>query len=178
MLADLDLLLTAVFCNADDLLPERQKNARRSVTDAEVVTLCVAQVLMGIPSDERFLAAARSRLSHLFPKLPRQPGFHKRRGRLGDTIEWLCGVFAQDSPGAGDELVLLDSTPVECARSVETVRRSQLSDAAGYGYCRSHSRWFYGFRLHLAAARESPPDCSPSQPASGSTTNSAAPPAA
>ena len=33
MLADLDLLLTTVFCTADDLLPERTKNARRRVTD-------------------------------------------------------------------------------------------------------------------------------------------------
>ena len=41
MLADLDLLLTAVFCTADDLLPEGKKNARRRLTDAEVVTLCV-----------------------------------------------------------------------------------------------------------------------------------------
>ena len=55
MLADLDLLLIAVFCAADDLLPARPRNARRSVSDAEVVTLCVAQALMGIPSDERFL---------------------------------------------------------------------------------------------------------------------------
>ena len=29
MLANLDLLLTTVFCPADDLLPERAKNARR-----------------------------------------------------------------------------------------------------------------------------------------------------
>jgi hypothetical protein len=48
MLADLDLLLTAVFCTADDLLPERAKNARRRVTDAEVVTLAVAQALAGL----------------------------------------------------------------------------------------------------------------------------------
>ena len=34
MLADLDLLLTAVFCTADDLLPEPDRNARRRVTDA------------------------------------------------------------------------------------------------------------------------------------------------
>jgi hypothetical protein len=60
--ADLDLLLTTVFCTADDLLPERAKNARRRVTDAEVVTLCVAQAIMGIPSDRRFLAVARKRL--------------------------------------------------------------------------------------------------------------------
>ena len=62
MLADLDLLLIAVFCAADDLLPERAKNARRTLTDAEVVTLCVAQSLMGIPSDERFLEVARKQL--------------------------------------------------------------------------------------------------------------------
>ena len=45
--ADLDLLLIAVFCTADDLLPERAKNAKRMVTDAEVVTLAVAQELLG-----------------------------------------------------------------------------------------------------------------------------------
>ena len=40
--ADLDLLLTAVYVMADDLLPEKPGNAKPSVTDAEVVTLCVA----------------------------------------------------------------------------------------------------------------------------------------
>ena len=43
MLADADPLLTALFCTADGLLPEKAKNAKRSVKDAEVVTLAVAQ---------------------------------------------------------------------------------------------------------------------------------------
>src|ERR1700723_2777395 len=72
--ADLDLLLTTVFVTADDLLPERQNNAARSVTDAEVVTLCVAQAIMGIPSDRRFLAVAGKHLRHLFPEIPGQAG--------------------------------------------------------------------------------------------------------
>ena len=133
MLADLDLLLTAVFATADDLLPWRRKNARRSVTDAEVVTLAVAQAIMDIPSDREFLAVARARLRHLIPKLPKQPGYWKRRARLAETIEWLTAVFAQDSPGYFDDVVLVDSTPVECGRSVETARRSELADACGYG---------------------------------------------
>src|SRR3954451_1371720 len=157
MLADLDLLLIAVFCTADDLLPGRAENARRRITDAEVVTLCVAQAVMGITSDREFLAVAPLRLGHLFPALPQQPGLHKRRRRLTETIEWLIGVFAADSPGATDEVVLLDSTPVECGRSVETARRSQLADACGYGYCRSHSRWFWGMRLHLCCAPDGTP---------------------
>jgi hypothetical protein len=157
MIADLDLLLIAVFCTADDLLPESAKNARRSVTDAEVVTLAVAQEMLGIDHDAEFLALARPILGHLFRRLPQQPGYWKRRQRLSDTIEWLCGVFAAESPGYRDNLVLLDSTPVECGRSVETTRRSPMADACGYGYCRSHSRWFWGMRLHLLAAPDGTP---------------------
>ncbi len=70
MLADLDLLLTAVFCAADDFLPKRPGNARRRITDAEVITLCVAQAVMGIASDRQFLRAARRQLGGLFPLLP------------------------------------------------------------------------------------------------------------
>ena len=155
--ADLDLLLISVYCTADDLLPQQPGNARRRLSDAEIVTLCVAQVLMGHPSDRRFLRAARRQLAHLFPGLPRQDAFHKRRARLAETIEWLIGVFAERSPGAHDDLLLLDSTPVECGRSLETARRSQLAEIAGYGYSRSHSRWFWGMRLHLACAPDGTP---------------------
>src|SRR5450759_2573742 len=180
--ADLDTLCTVVYCTADDLLPEARRNARRRITDAEVVTLCVAQAIMGMPSDRRFLRAARRQLGHLFPELPRQAGYFKRRRRLVDTIEWLLAHFAAQSPGASDDLLLIDSTPVEGARSRETVKRSALSEVAGYGYCddplrisptpvecarsretvkrtalsavagygsgASHSRWFWGLRLH------------------------------
>jgi len=157
MHADLDTLCTVVYCTADDLLPERPGNARRRVTDAELATLCVAQAIMGIPSDRRFLAVARRRLGDLFPELPRQPGYHKRRARLTETIEWLIGVFAAESPGFHDDLLLIDSTPVECARSVETTRRSALADAADYGRCASHSRFFWGFRLHGLFAPDGTP---------------------
>jgi len=157
MLADLDLLLVAVYCTADDLLPEPAKNARRILTDAEVVTLAVAQAIMGITSDERFIRTARKQLVHLFPVVPNRAGYLKRRQGLSDTIEWLMTVFASDSPGFSDDLVLVDSTPVECARSVETTRRSQLTDAADYGYCTSHSRYFWGFRLHGLFALDGTP---------------------
>jgi transposase len=82
---------------------------------------------------------------------------HKRRQRLLETIEWLTAVFASQSPGYNDPLVLLDSTPVECGRSVDTARRSQLADHCGYGYSRSHSRWFWGMRLHLLCAPDGTP---------------------
>ncbi len=137
--ADLDLLLTTVFVTADDLLPEASKNVMRRLTDAEVVTLAVAQAITGIPSDRRFLKVAAKRLAHLFPVLPKQSGYLKRRRRLTESMEWLMGVFASQSPGFQDDLLLVDSTPVECARSRETVKRSALADAADYGYCASQA---------------------------------------
>jgi Transposase DDE domain len=162
--ADLDLLLTAVYCMADDFLPKRPENARRKITDAEIVALCVAQAIMGIPSDYRFIAVAHRRLRHLFPTLPSRDAFHKRRIRLSDQIEALVAHFARQSPGFFDNLLLVDSTPVECARSLETVKRGgssslpdALTDAADYGYCASHSRHFFGFRLHALFAPDGTP---------------------
>jgi hypothetical protein len=155
--ADLDTLCIAVHCTAHDLLPEPSANARRVVTDAEVIALCVAQAIMGIPSDRRFFKVARKRLGHLFPVVPAQPGYHKRRRRLADTTQWLTGVFASRSPGYTDDLLLIDSTPIECARSRETVKRSALADAADYGWCASHSRFFWGFRLHSDLRPETAP---------------------
>jgi hypothetical protein len=170
--ADLDLLLTTVFVTADDLLPERARNAARRVTDAEVVTLCIAQAIMGIPSDRRFLAVARKRLAHLFPELPQQSGYFKRRRRLADSLEWLMVFFASQSPGFHDDLLLIDSTPVACATSRQTVKRSgsscltgAISDAGDYGYCASHSRYFWGMRLHAIFSPDGTPRalqlCSP-----------------
>ena len=48
MLADLDLLLTVVYCMTDGFLPRAAGNARRTVTDAEIITLAIAQAMMGI----------------------------------------------------------------------------------------------------------------------------------
>lgn len=44
---------------------------------------------------------------------------------------------------------IVDSTPVECGRSRETVKRSDLAGWAEYGYRASRSRFFWGPRLRL-----------------------------
>ena len=41
--------------------------------------------------------------------------------------------------------------------SHETVRRSEFAGIAAYGYCRSHSRYFWGFRLYLPCASDGTP---------------------
>jgi len=43
----------------------------------------------------------------------------------------------------------MDATPVPCGQSVLTAKRSDLAGWAGYGYCPSHSRWYWGAKLLL-----------------------------
>jgi hypothetical protein len=158
VIADLDDLLTALYVLADDLLPRRPRARRRPpITDAELVCLAVAQVLLDCPSERRFLRFARARLGHLFPYLPKQPGYNKRVRALAGQIALVLGVIARRSPSWCDNLRLLDSTPVPCASSRETVKRSDFAGYASYGYCRSHSRYFWGFRLMLLCAPDGMP---------------------
>jgi Transposase DDE domain len=60
-------------------------------------------------------------------------------------------VLAADTSLWADDVWVVDSTPVECGRSRQTVQRSVLAGWAQYGYCASHSRFFWGLRLHLVA---------------------------
>ena len=155
--ADLDTLATALYVRVDDLLkntPERAPARPKTgfvprLSDAELVTLSVMQALLGYPSEARWLRFARGRLRHLFPYLPLQPGYNKRLRKLAATIGWLVAALGRDTTLCSDDVWVVDSTPVECARSRETVNRSDLAGFAEYGYCASHSRFFWGLRLHL-----------------------------
>ena len=155
--ADLDTLATALYVRTDDLLKDSPDRAPARpavgiaprISDAELVTLAVMQALAGRTSEARWLRYARARLRHLFPYLPQQPGYNKRLRGLADTLRWLIGVLARDTDLWTDDVWVVDSTPVECARSREAAHRSELAGWAEYGYCASHSRYFWGLRLHL-----------------------------
>ena len=157
--ADLDTLATALYARADDLLkasPERAPwrpavGIVPQISDAEMVTLAVLQALLGFTSEARWVRHARKHLRHLFPRLPGQSGYNKRLRGLAATMNWLLGQLARDTSLWTDDVWVVDSTPVECGRSRETARRSELAGWAEYGYCASHSRWFWGLRLHILA---------------------------
>ncbi|HEX2072569.1 MAG TPA: IS982 family transposase [Geodermatophilus sp.] len=150
MMTDLNTLLTALYVRIDDYLAPRVRVGRRPrLTDSELLTLAVAQVLLGVRSEARWLRLVPAALPGAFPYLPGQSGYHKRlRGAL-PLLQRLIRVLASDTDLWADPVWLVDSTPVECARSRPTVLRSDLAGIAGYGYCPSHSRWFWGLRLHL-----------------------------
>jgi hypothetical protein len=158
VLADLDDLLTALFVLVDDLLPVRRGAGRRPrITAAELITLAVAQILLDCHSERRFLRLARRQLGHLFPYIPLQPGYNKRLRSLAPEICLVIEQLARISPSFSERVRLLDSTPVPCGQSRETRKRSELAGWAAYGYCASHSRYFWGLRLYLLCAPDGMP---------------------
>lgn len=159
MPAALDALITALYVELDDFFGPRHRGAGRppKLTDSELIALAIAQVLLGMPNDRQFLALARWRLAHLFPQLIDQSGYNRRLRGLAPEIGRAITYLAWISPSFCDRLRLLDSTPVPCGQSRETTRRSQFAGTAGYGYCRSHSRWFWGFRLYLITSGDGMP---------------------
>jgi hypothetical protein len=68
MPAALDALIIGLYVEIDDFLGPRRRGPGRppKLTDAELITLAVAQVLLSMPNDRQFLALAHWRLGTCF----------------------------------------------------------------------------------------------------------------
>jgi Transposase DDE domain len=155
VIADLDTLLTALYVELTDRIIPSGGFARRGpgkppdVTDAELACLAVAQVLLRFDDERRWLRAARKLVGHLFPRLLGQSEYNERVKALAPLMEAALRWLADRTPATAEMLRLMDATPVPCGTSAVTARRSGLYGWAGYGYCPSHSRWYWGAKLLL-----------------------------
>jgi Transposase DDE domain len=155
--ADLDNLATALYVFTDDVLrdhpeqlpPRPAGGIAPKLSDAELLTVAVLQAMLGFTSEHRWIRYAHAHLRPMFPQLPQQPGYNKRLRRLAATMAWLIARLGAATSIVDDTVWVVDSTPVECGRSRETAQRSDLAGWASYGYCASHTRFFWGLRLHL-----------------------------
>jgi Transposase DDE domain len=153
-------LLTALYVLINDHVitsGQRRPGHPKRLSDAELVCLAVAQVLLGARSEHHWLRMCYGRLGHLFPYLPKQPGYHKRLKAAAPLICQVMDYLARCCPSWAGDLRLLDATPVPCGASRQTVRRSQLAGWANYGRCAAHSRWYWGLKLYLLATPEGMP---------------------
>lgn len=155
--ADMDTFVTALYVMIDDTLRDtpslrlwRPKvGIAPKLSDAELITMAVVQALLGFTSEARFLRYAAKHLRSWFPYVPGQSGYNKRLRKSARQLNDLIRVLVMDTDLFFDDTWVIDSTPVECGRSRQTAQHSDLVGFAGYGYCASHSRYFWGLRLHL-----------------------------
>ncbi|MGX1778605.1 hypothetical protein ACWIGW_41315 [Nocardia brasiliensis] len=133
MTNDLDTLLTALYVHVDDHVARsrsRRLGRPKKLTDAELICLAVAQVLLGFPSQHHWLRFCYARLGALFPYLPRQPGYNKRINAAGSLIAATIEQLAAQVSATSDQFRFIDATPIACGTSVPTVKRSALAGFA------------------------------------------------
>ncbi|MEU6609485.1 hypothetical protein ABZ922_31265 [Streptomyces shenzhenensis] len=102
-------------------------------------------------------AVRPAHLTTEFPYLPRQSRYNKHLRTANTLISTFIRTLARNTDLWHNDLRIVDSTPVERARSRPTAKRSDLAGRAGYGYCPSHSQYFWDPRLHLMRTPGGPP---------------------
>jgi hypothetical protein len=133
-----------------DLAPVRPAGGTPlTLSDAELLTMAVMSALLGFTSERRWLRYAGKELAGMFPRTIGQSGWNKRVRKAFFLFIRVIRMLAMDTSLWSDDVWVVDSTPVQCGCSRETVRRSDAAGWAEYGYCASHSRYFWGLRLHL-----------------------------
>jgi len=120
-----------------------------TLSDAELLTMAVMSALLGFTSERRWLRYVNGRLAGMFPRRIGQSGYNKRLRKAFFLFIRVIRMLAMDTSLWSDDVWVVDSTPVQCGCSRETVKRSDAAGWAEYGYCASHSRYFWGLRLHL-----------------------------
>ena len=154
---DIETLATALYVKIDDMLrdwpdlaPVRPAGGTPlTLSDAELLTMAVMSALLGFTSERRWLRYADKELAGMFPRTIGQSGWNKRVRKAFFLFIRVIRMLAMDTSLWSDDVWVVDSTPVQCGCSRETVRRSDAAGWAEYGYCASHSRYFWGLRLHL-----------------------------
>ena len=102
MHACLDDLVIARYVTVDELLePRRGPGRPPKLSDAELVCLAVAQVLLGYDSERRWLRAIHGRLGHLFPYVCGQAAYNRRLRRAAPLVAAILHAVAVACPSWG-----------------------------------------------------------------------------
>jgi hypothetical protein len=113
---DLNTLLTALNVKIDDHLGRPARTGRPPrLTDAELLTLAVAQALLGIRSEARWLRFLPRHLPGAFTYLPQQSGYNKRLRAAVPLLKHVIRMLALDTDLWTDAIWIVDSTPSSAA---------------------------------------------------------------
>ena len=145
---DIETLATALYVKIDDMLADWPELAQArpaastplTLSDAELLAMAVMSALLGFTSERRWLRYVSKNLAGMFPRRIGQSGYNKRMRKAFFLFIRVIRMLAMDTSLWSDDVWVVDSTPVECGRSRETVTRSDAAGWAEYGYRASHSR--------------------------------------
>jgi hypothetical protein len=154
MTASVETLVVAAYVFACSLSIPRPGPPGK-ITDQELIALAVAQAMIGVPSDRRFLGVIGRLLPGWFAHLPDQTQFNRRLRRLTPWLTTVQLMLAELI--AEGEIRLVDGTLIACANYPGCASKSDFAGHASFGYCPSKSQFVWGMRLVVIADRKGVP---------------------
>lgn len=159
---NLDTLATELYVKTDDLLKASSHLApgrpavgiAPQLTDAELVTLAMMQAMLGFTSEARWLRTPAVTCGISFRTSPSSPAASAQGRRVAEAGHPAAG---RGHLGAERRCVDRGLHPGGMRPFPRDRHRSDLAGWAEYGYCASHSRFFWGLRLHLVCALQGLP---------------------
>ena len=151
---DFPTLLTIMYVLVDDWYKENaprllrgKVGAKPAFSDAELITLLLAQDFLPFPGETQFLGYIRANYLGLFPRLVTQGQFNRRARHLRLLVEelrrhWLSmlGVLHQTA-------FLLDTKPVPVVGYKRSKSHSQFRPSADFGYCVARRLHYFGYKF-------------------------------
>ena len=155
MITDFDDLCLWTYVIVDDMLIKLAPLLRRpgpcpDCSDSELIAMILIAECKGWDIETELLSEF-SQHSNLFPILPCQSRFNRRRRNLGTIINQIRQLLLADIEGASEQLCIIDSLPIPVMQFhlVPWSTNNWSCYGADYGRVESKKQTIFGYKLHL-----------------------------
>ena len=155
MITDFDDLCLWTYVIVDDLVIQLAPLLRRpgpspDCSDSELITMILIAECKGWDIETQLLSEF-SQQPKLFPILPCQSRFNRRRRNLGAIINQIRQLLLADIEGAEEKLCIIDSLPIPVMQFhlVPSSSNDWACYGADYGRVESRKQTIFGYKLHL-----------------------------
>ena len=155
MITDFDDLCLWTYVIVDDILIKLAPLLRRPgppppCSDSELITMILVAECKGWDIETQLLSEF-SQCPSLFPILPCQSRFNRRRRNLGAIINQIRQMLLSDIETASENLCIIDSLPIPVIQFHLVPASSNYWSCYGadYGRVESKKQTIFGYKLHL-----------------------------
>ena len=159
MIADFEDLCLHMYCMVDDIWKRVSHLFSRpgpspECSDSELMTMVLIGECRGWDVETELLSNWTSyRHLNLFPRIPSQSRFNRRRRNLSEAFNLVRRIILTNLDLAHDRQCVLDALPVEVIGfhlvPGSTHRSEWLSNGATFGRVCTKKRTIFGYKLHL-----------------------------
>ena len=155
MITDFDDLCLWTYVIVDDMLIKLAPLLRRpgpssDCSDSELIAMILIAECKGWDIETQLLSEF-SQHPNLFPILPCQSRFNRRRRNLGALINRIRQMLLSDIEAASENLCIIDSLPIPVMQFhlVPSSSNNWSCYGADYGRVESKKQTIFGYKLHL-----------------------------